>query len=148
MEFHFFLGDQSMNPSARPSIRIQILAAKEPESTAGRAVATARERLTTVAGIGRAQGAQALLVCPAPEEFVEDGIDLVIAARFEQEFDEDALFSRQLDLSNELSDALRVEAIVLDLDRPLDRFLSYIEPLLASPYRDEIGRFGDGITRI
>jgi len=136
-----------MSLSARPSIRIQILAAKEPESTAGRAVAAAQDRLAEVAGIGRAQGAQALLVCPAPEEFVEDGVDLVIAARFEQEFDEDTLLSRQLDLSNELSDLLRVEAIVLDLDRPLDRFLSYIEPLLASPYRDEIGRLGGGIPR-
>jgi hypothetical protein len=125
-------------------IRIQILAAKEDTDPSGRAVAVARERAGDLADIGRAQGAEALLVCPAPEEFSSDGIGLVVAARFGQELDEDAVFWRQRSLAREIYEALRVEAMVLDLDSRFDDFLTHIGPMLASPYRDEIGPRGSG----
>lgn len=126
-------------------IRIQILAANEEAGPAGRrALAVARECMRDIADIGHGQGAEALLLCPAPEEFRSEGIDLVVAARFGQELDEDTLFWRQHSLADEIHDALNVEALVLDLDRPLGEFLKHIEPLLASPYRDELGqRDGD-----
>jgi hypothetical protein len=63
-------------------ICIQVLAAKEDTGAGGRAVAVVRDRVRDVVEIGREQGAVALLVCPAPEEFSGDGIDLVVAARF------------------------------------------------------------------
>jgi hypothetical protein len=127
-------------------IRIQILAAREEASAGARAVGVARERLHDLADVGRGQGAEALLVCPAPEEFSSDGVGLVIGARFGQELDEDAVFWRQRRLARDIYHALRVEAVVLDLDAPFDDFLRHIEPMLASPYRDEIGR-RDGGTR-
>ena len=34
---------------------------------------------------------------------------------------------------------LRVEAVVVDLDSPLEGFLKHIEPMLAAPYRNELG---------
>ena len=109
-----------------------------------RALAVVQESQWDIAEIGRELGAEALLLCPAPEELRSDGIDLVVAARFGQELDEDALFWRQHSLADEICHALKVEALVLDLDRPLGDFLNHIEPLLASPYRDELGR-RDGI---
>jgi hypothetical protein len=121
-------------------IRIQILAAKEEAGRVGWALAVTRERLGDVADIGRGQGAEALLVCPAPEELVGEGIDVVVAARFGEEIDKEALFWRQHSLADEFHHALKVEALVLDLDSPLDEFLWNIEPMLASPYRDELGR--------
>jgi hypothetical protein len=125
----------------RRQVSIQILAVKEGASQGSRALAVARECLAEITDIGQAQGAEALLLCPAPEEFASEGIDLVVAARFGQELDEDTLFWRHAD---EIRHALKVEALVLDLDRPLGDFLNHIEPLLASPYRDELGR-RDGI---
>jgi hypothetical protein len=121
-------------------ICIQVLAAKEDTGAGGRAVAVVRDRVRDVAEIGREQGAEALLVCPAPEEFSGDGIDLVVAARFGPELDEEAVFWRQRSLAKDIYHALRIEALVLDLDGPFDDFLKQIEPMLASPYRDEIGR--------
>jgi hypothetical protein len=82
-------------------IRIQILGAKEEAGAGGRAVAVARERLREVADIGRGQGAEALLVCPAPEEFASEGIDLVVGARFGQELDEETVFWRQRSLAGD-----------------------------------------------
>jgi hypothetical protein len=132
-----------MNTNRR-QVSIQILAVKEGASQGSRALAVARECLPEIAAMGRELGAEALLVCPAPEEFASEGIDLVVAARFGQELDEDTLFWRQHRLADEIRHALKVEALVLDLDRPLGDFLNHIEPLLASPYRDELGR-RDGI---
>ena len=70
-----------------------------------------------IADIGRDHAAQALLVCPAPEEFASDGssIDLVIGARFAGELDEDELFWRQRHLSRAIFHALGIEALVIDL---------------------------------
>jgi hypothetical protein len=68
----------------------------------------------------------------------------VVAARLGDELDEDALFWRQHSLADEFHHALKVEALVVDLDAPLGEFLKHVEPMLASPYRDEIGR-RDGI---
>jgi hypothetical protein len=130
-------------------IRIQILGAKEEAGAGARAVAAAREHIREVAAIGRGQGAEALLVCPAPEEFTSEGIDLVIGARFGQELDEDTVFWRQRTLAGEIDDTLRHRALVLDLDRSFDGFVKSIAPLLASPYRDEIGgRSGGAISGI
>jgi hypothetical protein len=125
-------------------IRIQILAANETAGSGGRAVDIARERLRDVADIGRGQGAEALLVCPAPEEFASEGVDLVIGARFGEDLDEDAVFWRQRSLAREVRHALRVDALVLDLDLSFDGFVKSIEPMLAVPYRDELGRRDDG----
>lgn len=121
-------------------IRIQILAAKEEAGAGGRAVGVVRERVKDVAAIARGQGAEALLVCPAPEEFVGEGVELVVAARFGEELDEDTLFWRQHGLADDIHHALKVEALVLDLDGPLGEFLKHVEPMLTFPYRDEIGR--------
>ena len=66
----------------------------------------------------------------------------MIGARFGQELDEDAVFWRQRDLTREIRHALRVKALVLDLDLSLDGYVKSIEPLLATPYRDELGRRG------
>jgi hypothetical protein len=138
-----------MDTDEGKEIRIQILAAKEGAGDGGRAVAVARERMREIAAIGRGQGATALLVCPAPEEFSSEGIDLVVAARFGPELDQDAVFWRQHSLSDEIYHALRVQALVLDLDSPLGDFLKHMEPMLASPYRDEIGsRDGDVVSGI
>ena len=63
----------------------------------------------------------------------------MIGARFGQELDEDGVFWRQRDLTREIRHALSVKALVLDLDARLDEFLKHIEPMLVSPYRDEIG---------
>jgi hypothetical protein len=124
-------------------IRIQILAAKEGTGSAGRAVAAAHDRLQDIAEIGRRLGAEALLVCPAPE-LDGDTLDLIVAARFDRELDEDTVFWRQRDLCSEIHHALKAEAIVLDLDGPLG-FLKHIEPMLVSPYQDEIGRRTAGV---
>ena len=129
-------------------IRIQILAAREEASAGARAVGVARERLHDLADVGRGQGAEALLVCPAPEEFSSDGVGLVIGARFGQELDDDAAFWRQRDLTREIRHALSVKALVLDLDARLDEFLKHIEPMLVSPYRDEIGSRGGAMPGI
>ena len=124
--------------------RIQILDAKEDAGPTARAVGAVRERVQDVAAIGRAQGAEALLVCPAPEEFRSDGIDLVIGARFGQDLDEDTVFWRQRSLAREIRHALRVDALVTDLDRSFDGFVKSIEPMLAVPYRDELGKRDGG----
>jgi hypothetical protein len=137
-----------MNTEDGKQIRIQILATKDATGPAGRAVAAANGRMQELADIGRAQGAEALLVCPAPEEFSSEGIDLVIGARFGQELDDDAAFWRQRDLTREIRHALSVKALVLDLDARLDEFLKHIEPMLVSPYRDEIGSRGGAMPGI
>jgi hypothetical protein len=128
-------------------VRIQILAAKEEAGAAARAVAVARERMAEIADIARQQEAEALLVCPAPEEISEEGVDLVVYARFADTLDEDTVFWRQGSLCNEFHHALRLETLVLDLDTPRMDFLKHIEPLLAAPYRDEIGGRGDNARR-
>jgi hypothetical protein len=138
----------NMNTEDEKNFRIQILVAKDTAGRAGRAVAAAGERTRELADIGRAQGAEALLVCPAPEEFSSEGIDLVIGARFGQELDEDAVFWRQRDLTRKIRHALSVKALVLDLDAELDEFLKHIEPMLVSPYRDEIGGRGGAMPGI
>ena len=48
-----------------------------------------------IAEIARRQEAEALLVCPAPEEISEEGVNLIVYARFEKELDEDTVFWRQ-----------------------------------------------------
>jgi hypothetical protein len=126
------------------NIRIQILDAKEEAGASARAVGAVRDRMQDVAAIGRERGVEALLVCPAPDEFAGDGIGLVIGVRFGRGLDADAVFWRQRRLAKDIFHALRVEAVVLDLDAPFDDFLKHIEPMLASPYRDELGR-RDGI---
>ena len=122
------------------NIRIQLLAAKEDAETG--AVRIVRKRLDELAEIAGGQGAEALLICPAAEEFTDDGIDLVIGARFGAELDKDAVFWRQHKLADEIHHRLRLEALVLDLDRSFDGYLKSIEPMLATPYRDELGARG------
>lgn len=135
-----------MDTDPNKSIRIQILDASEEAGAGGLAVAAAREHIRELAAIGRSQDAEALLVCPAPEEFTSEGIDLVIGARFEQKLDEDMVFWRQRTLAGAINDALRHRALVLDLDRSFDGFVKSIASLLASPYHDEIGRRGGVVS--
>ena len=124
------------------NIRIQILDAQEEAGAAARAVGVVRERMHDIAAIGREQGAEALLVCPAPEEFTDEGIDIVIGARFGCELDEDTIFWRQRSLSSEIRAKLRVHALVLDLDLSLDHYVKSIRGMLIRPYRDELGILG------
>ena len=120
-------------------IRIQILAASEETGRVGRAIAAIGRCGEDFAAVAGALGAEAVLVCPAPEELAGEGVDVVVAARFAEELDEDAVFWRQRRLTQELHDVLRVDAVVVDLDSPLDGFLKHIEPMLAAPYRNELG---------
>jgi hypothetical protein len=129
-----------MNNHDDKSVRIQILAAKAETGAAGRAVALVRDRMREFADIAREQGAEALLVCPATDDVVTEGCDLVVAARFGLELDEDTIFWRQRSLEREIYRALRIDVLVLDFDASLNGFLRDIEPKLAAPYRDEIGR--------
>jgi hypothetical protein len=125
--------------NANQPIRIQILAANEQAGRSGLAVGLVRQHLPHIADIAQKKGAEAMLVCPAPEDFVDEGIDIVVAARFGRELAEDVVFWRQRSLADAIHHELRVAAMVIDLDGPLDGFLKHIEPLLASPYRDELG---------
>jgi hypothetical protein len=129
------------NDDPRP-IRIQILAANEDAGPAARAIADAQRRREEIADIALRQGAEALLVCPAPEEISEDGFNLIVYARFGEDLDEDTVFWRQRSLGNEFRRQLRLPALVLDLDTPREDFLKHIEWMLASSYRDEIGGRG------
>jgi len=115
--------DLTMDTDPSKTIRIQILDAREDAGAGGLAVGAAREHIREVAAIGRGLGAEALLVCPAPEEFMSEGIDLVIGARFGQELDVDTMFWRQRSLAGEINDTLRHRALVLDLDRSFDGFV-------------------------
>jgi hypothetical protein len=123
-----------MNRTEGKAIGIEVLAAKDETGPGGRAVGMARERLGEIADIARGQGAEALVVCPAPEEFTSEGIELVIGARFAPELDEDTVFWRERRFAREIFEALRVHVLVLDLDRSLDGFVKSIEPMLAGPY--------------
>jgi hypothetical protein len=125
--------------NANQPIRIQILAANEQAGRSGLAVGLVRQHLPHIADIAQKKGAEAMLVCPAPEDFVDEGIDIVVAARFGRELAEDVVFWRQRSLADAIHHKLQVAAMVIDLDGPLDDFLKHIEPLLASPYRDELG---------
>lgn len=125
-------------------IRIQILAANDQAGRGGLAVGLVRQHLPHIADIAQKKGAEAMLVCPAPEEFVNEGVDIVVAARFGRELAEDVVFWRQRSLTDAIHHELQVAALVIDLDGPLDDFLKHIEPLLAAPYRDELG----GIARL
>lgn len=129
----------TMDKDDGKQMRIQILATKEGIGSAGRAVAVTRERTRELADIGRGQGAEALLICPATEEITGEGFDLVIGARFRPGLDEDAVFWRQHRIADEIHHALKVEALVLDLDVSLGGFVKGIEWIVASPYRDELG---------
>jgi hypothetical protein len=124
-------------------IRVQILTVNDEAGAAGRrALAVAQQCRRDIAEVGRGQGAIALLVCPAAEEFTDEGIDLVIGVRFGYEIEEDAVFWRQRSLADEIHDKLKVHALVLDLDLSLDGYVKSIEPMLATPYRDELGMLG------
>jgi hypothetical protein len=118
----------------------KLMDVEQEAGAAAQSIDAIRARLWDVAEIGRGQGTEALLVCPAPEELADDKISVVIAARFGDALDEETLFWRQHSLADEFHHALNVEALVLDLDASLDELLSHIAPLLASPYRDELGR--------
>jgi hypothetical protein len=126
------------------NIRIQILEAKEDTGSAGRAVAIARERRAELSAVGCSEGAEALLVCPAPEVFVSEGVDLVVAARFGEELDDDTVFWRQHTLADRIHHELQLKALVVDLDGSRG-FVRQIEPMLAVPYRDEIGARNPGV---
>jgi hypothetical protein len=121
-------------------IRIQILATNDEAGTAGEAIARAESRRADIAAIGEGQGAEALLVTPAPDEYVNDGFPLVVFARFPAELDEETIFWRQIGLGDELFGKLRLLAVVLDLDAPQGGFLRHIGYMLAAPYRDELDR--------
>jgi hypothetical protein len=125
-------------------IRIQILAAKEDAGPVARAVAVAQQQVEEIAEMAWRQEAEALLVCPAPKEISEEGFNLIVYARFREELDEDTVFWRQRSLGNEFRRGLRLPTLVFDLDTLRTDFLKHIEPLLASPYRDEIGGRGGG----
>jgi hypothetical protein len=120
-------------------VRIQILAVKEEAGATASAVAAAEKGRPELAEIAHEHGAEALLVCPAPDGFVEDGFNLVVASRFGEPLDEEAAVLRRLDLSTAIDRALHVRTVTFDLDEPLSGFLAYIDPMLISPYRDEIG---------
>jgi hypothetical protein len=125
--------------NANEPIRIQILAANEHAGRSGLAVGLVRQHLPQIADIAQSKGAEAMLVCPAPEAYASEGIDVVVAARFERDLAQDVLFWRQHSLADAIHHKLQVAAVVIDLDGPLDGFLKHIEPLLASPYRDALG---------
>jgi hypothetical protein len=55
-------------------------------------VAVAQQRVEEIADIARRQGAEALLVCPAPGEISDEGVNLIVYARFAEDLDEDTLF--------------------------------------------------------
>jgi hypothetical protein len=131
-----------MNDNDLKPIRIQILAAKDEGEPTARAIAVAQQRMEVIVDIARRQEAEALLVCPAPEEISEEGVDLVVYARFAETLDDEAVFWRRWNLCNEFRHELRFKALVLDLDSPRADFLKYIEPMLAAPYRDEMGGRG------
>ena len=120
-------------------IRMQILAANEQAGRGGRAIDLVRQHQQQIADIAHSKGTKAILVCPAPEEYANEGIDIVVAARFGRELAENVLFWRQHSLADAIHHALQVEAVVIDLDAPLNDFLKHIEPMLTSPYRDELG---------
>ena len=122
--------------------RIPILAAREETGRVGRALAAIGRCGDDFAAVAGALGAEAVLVCPAPEELAGEGVDIVVAARFAEELDEDTVYWRQLRLMQDIHHVLRVEAVVVDLDSPLDGFLNHIEPMLAAPYRNERGSRG------
>jgi hypothetical protein len=105
-------------------------------------VAVLHDQLDHFAVLGREQGAKALLVCPAAAEFVEEGIDVVIGARFGCDLDDDTVFWRQRSLSSEIGTKLKIHALVLDLDLSLDYYVKSIAEMLANPYRDELGMLG------
>jgi hypothetical protein len=121
-------------------IPIQILAVNEEAGAIACAVSAAEKGRAQLAQIARLHGAEALLVCPAPNGYVEDGFNLVVASRFAEEPDEEAALLRRLDLSRAIERALKVRVVTFDLNEPLGGFLAYIDPMLAAPYRDEIGR--------
>ena len=125
--------------NANEPMRIQILAANEQAGRGGLAVGLVQQHLPQITDIAQSKGAEAMLVCPVPEAYASEGIDVVIAARFGRELAQDVLFWRQHSLADAIHHELRVAAVVIDLDGPLDGFLKHIEPLLASPYRDELG---------
>lgn len=125
--------------NANQPISIQILAANEQAGRGGLAVGLVRQHLPKIADIARKKGAEAMLVCPVPEELASEGIDIVVAARFGRELAQDVLFWRQHSLADAIRHELQVTAVVIDLDGPLDGFLKHIEPMLVSPYRDELG---------
>jgi hypothetical protein len=135
------MNDENVKP-----IRVQILAATEEAGPAAQSIAVAQQHMAEIADIARRHGAEALLVCPAPEGISEEGVNLIVYARFREDLDEDAVFWRQRSLCNEFRRALRLVTVVLDLDMPRADFLKHIEPLLAAPYRDEIGGRG-GMAR-
>jgi hypothetical protein len=123
-------------------VRIQILAAREETGRIGRAIAAIGRRGDDFAAVAGSLGAEAVLVCPAPEELAGEGVDIVVAARFAEELDEETVYERQLQLMQGIHHVLRVEAVVVDLDTPLNEFLEHIEPMLAAPYRNELGSRG------
>lgn len=122
------------------NIPIQLLAAKEDPETG--AIRVLRKRLDELTEIACNLGAEALLVCPAAEGLSSEGIDLVIGARFGAELDGDAVFWQQHKLAEEIHHRLQLEALVLDLDLSFDGYVKSIEPMLAMPYRDELGERG------
>jgi hypothetical protein len=126
-------------------IRIQILAAREETGRVGRAIATIDRCRDDFAAVAGSLSAKAVLVCPAPEELAGEGVDIVVAARFAEELDGETVFERQLQLMQDIHHVLRVEAVVVDLDTPLDEFLEHIEPMLAAPYRNELGIRGTAV---
>jgi len=127
-----------MSDTKAAPIQIQILAAKEEAGATAHAVATALEHHKQLAEVARQHGAEALLVCPAPEGYVEDGFNLVVAIRFEEELDEETALVRRTDLAVSMKHVLGVRTGSLDIDN-LGGFLRHIAPLLATPYRNEIG---------
>jgi hypothetical protein len=126
-------------------VRIQILPAREETGRVGRAITTIGRCRDEFAAVAGSLGAEAVLVCPAPEELAGEGVDIVVAARFAKELDEETVFERQLQLMQDMHHVLRVEAVVMDLDTPLDKFLEHIGPMLAAPYRNELGRRGTAV---
>ena len=68
-----------------------------------------------------------------------DGRGYLVGEACGQELAQDVLFWRQHSLADAIHHELQISTVVIDLDGPLDGFLKHIEPLLASPYRDELG---------
>jgi hypothetical protein len=134
-----------MEMDDRRQTRIQILAAREETGRVGRAVAAISRCAEDFAAVAGERGAEAVLVCPAPEGLAGEGVDVVVAARFAEDLDEDAVFWRQLKLMQDIHDLLQLQAAVVDLDSPLDGFLNHIGPILAAPYRDELGSRGSTV---
>jgi hypothetical protein len=97
--------------NATQPIRIQILAANDQAGRGNLAVGLVRQHLLQITDIAQSKGAEAMLVCPAPEAYASEGIDIVVAARFGRELAQDVLFWQQHSLADAIHHELQISAV-------------------------------------